>query len=168
VKIIFFLQGFFCALFYKIIYYNKLCGYSYKVLYKGSISINKGKLKLSDSFRARGGCHINITDGQVNIGSDVYFNYNVILTCREEISIGDNAMFGPGVMIFDHDHLVPIERFGRNKYVSSKVSIGKNVWIGAGSIILKGVVIGDNAVIASGSIVTKDVPPDYILIQKTN
>ena len=40
------------------------------------------------------------------------------------------------------------------------------MWIGAGAIILKGVTIGDNAVIASSCVVTKDVPPNTILIQK--
>ena len=46
------------------------------------------------------------------------------------------------------------------------VVVGKNVWIGAGVIILKGVTIGDNAVIAAGSIVTKDVEPNVMLLQK--
>ena len=166
VKGVLFLQGFLTALVYKVIYYNKLQGYSHRVFYRGLISINQGLLKFDGGFRARGRCHINITNGQVDIGNNVYFNYNVILTCRKKISIGDNTMFGPGVMVFDHDHLVPIEHFGRDQYVLSEVSIGKNVWIGAGSIILKGVTIGDNAVIASGSIVTKDIPPGHTLVQK--
>ena len=38
------------------------------------------------------------------------------------------------------------------------VHIGKNVWIGAGCVILPGVTIGDNTVIGAGSIVTKDIP----------
>ena len=46
------------------------------------------------------------------------------------------------------------------------MAIGKNVWIGAGAIILKGVIIGENSVISAGSIVTKDIPANTILIQK--
>lgn len=46
------------------------------------------------------------------------------------------------------------------------VVIKKNAWIGAGTIILKGVTIGVNAVVAAGSVVTKDIPDNSILIQK--
>ena len=42
--------------------------------------------------------------------------------------------------------------------VASPVRIGSNVWIGAGSIILKGVSIGNDAVIGAGAVVTRDVP----------
>lgn len=44
--------------------------------------------------------------------------------------------------------------------------IGKNVWIGAGCIILKGTTIGDNCVIAAGSIVTGNVESNNIYVQK--
>lgn len=40
----------------------------------------------------------------------------------------------------------------------SPVIIGKNVWIGMNSIILKGVHIGNGNVVAVGSTVTKNVP----------
>ncbi len=38
------------------------------------------------------------------------------------------------------------------------VSIGQNVWIGGGAIILPGVAIGDDAMIGAGAVVTRDVP----------
>ena len=41
--------------------------------------------------------------------------------------------------------------------IRDRIKIGDNVWIGANSVILKGVTIGNNAIIAAGSIVTKDV-----------
>lgn len=44
------------------------------------------------------------------------------------------------------------------------VHIGKNVWIGAGAVILPGVTIGDNTVIGAGSIVTKDIPSDVVAV----
>ena len=42
------------------------------------------------------------------------------------------------------------------------VHIGKNVWIGAGVIILPGVTIGDNAVIGAGAVVTRDIPANVV------
>ncbi|MCQ2399533.1 MAG: hypothetical protein MJ072_03390, partial [Clostridia bacterium] len=47
---------------------------------------------------------------------------------------------------------------------ASIVHIGKNVWIGAGALIMPGVNIGDNAVIGAGSVVTKDVPSNVIAV----
>ena len=48
------------------------------------------------------------------------------------------------------------------KTQTAPVIIGKNVWIGGGTIILPGVTIGDNTVIGAGSVVTKDIPADTI------
>jgi maltose O-acetyltransferase len=74
-----------------------------------------------------------------------------------EVAIGDLTQIGPGVQILTADHpRDPAERasgleFGR------PVRIGRNVWIGAGAIILPGVVIGNDALIGAGSVVTRDV-----------
>lgn len=51
----------------------------------------------------------------------------------------------------------------RNRATAGKVTIGNDVWIGTGAIILAGVTIGDGAVIAAGSVVTKDVEPYAIV-----
>ena len=42
--------------------------------------------------------------------------------------------------------------------------IEKNVWIGAGAIILPGVTVGENSVIGAGSVVTKDIPPNVVAV----
>jgi maltose O-acetyltransferase len=46
---------------------------------------------------------------------------------------------------------------------SRPVTIGKNVWLGAGSAILKGVNIGENSVVGFGAVVTDDVPPNCVV-----
>ena len=50
--------------------------------------------------------------------------------------------------------------FQRNK----QIHIGRNVWLGAGAIILPGVTIGDNSIVGAGSVVTKDVPANVIVV----
>ena len=47
--------------------------------------------------------------------------------------------------------------------VSIPVHIGKNVWLGAGSAILKGVEVGDHSVIAFGAVVVRSAPSGRIL-----
>jgi maltose O-acetyltransferase len=74
------------------------------------------------------------------------------------VTIGERTLIGPGVQILAADH--PRDRAQRASGLEfgSPVHIGRNVWIGAGAIILPGVNIGDDAVIGAGSIVTRSVP----------
>lgn len=77
------------------------------------------------------------------------------------VSIGDYTMLANNVSIIGSDHVFsdprqPIIFSGRPEL--AKTRIGKDVWIGAHSIIMCGVVIGDGAIIGAGSVVTKDIP----------
>lgn len=83
-----------------------------------------------------------------------------MIVAHESITIEGNVTIGPGTVIYDHDH------DGKGGYTTKPVHIGKNVWIGAGCIILRGVTIGDNSVIATGTLVTKDVPANVLRYDK--
>ena len=88
-----------------------------------------------------------------------------------KIIIGDNVLIAPNVQIYTAYHpthyldrftISENETFNFCKTQTAPVIIGKNVWIGGGTIILPGVTIGDNTVIGAGSVVTKDIPADTI------
>ena len=70
------------------------------------------------------------------------------------IEIGDEVSTGQNVMILGSRHPV----LASEDKLKQKTTIGINVWVSSGSIILFGVAIGDNAIISAGSVVTKDVP----------
>ncbi len=73
------------------------------------------------------------------------------------IDIGDDTMIGPNVSLITSGHPTNVtER--RAGIVVAPISIGANVWIGAGATVLGGVRVGDGAVIAAGAVVTRDVP----------
>ncbi len=103
------------------------------------------------------GCDISndlIMEAETYIGPGCLIGPNVV--------VKKFAIIGPNVSIVGHDHLfdkvgVPIIYSGRPIGVS-KTYIGKDVWIGAGSIILSGVNIGSGAIVAAGSVVTKNIP----------
>ena len=100
----------------------------------------------------------------IHIGSNVEINMNCVFLDCNTITIGDYSGIGPGVHVYTVFHpTVPQERLGENgsfwKSLTAPVSIGKNVWIGGGSIILPGVSIGDGATFGAGSVVTHDIPP---------
>ena len=78
------------------------------------------------------------------------------------ITIGDNVMMGPDVVIYTsghaHDRIdIPMNRQGNTE--AMPVTIGNDVWIGRRVMIMPGVNIGDGCIIAAGAVVTKDVPP---------
>ena len=54
----------------------------------------------------------------------------------------------------------------RNEYLTAPITIGKNCWIGANTVILRGTTIGDNCLIAAGCVVKGNVPAGSVVIQK--
>ena len=100
----------------------------------------------------------------VDYGNNIYFGNN----CE----VNMNCTFAPNVQIYTAFHPTnAIDRFGEPKEDGSfefcktqtaPVTIGNNVWIGGGAIIMPGVTIGNNVVIGAGSIVTKDIPDNTI------
>ena len=99
-----------------------------------------------------------------HFGNNVYANFNLTLVDDTDIFVGDNVMFGPNVIIATAGH--PVDPPLREKVAQFNipVRIGKNVWIGAGAIVLPGVAIGDHSVIGAGSVVTKDIPPNVVAV----
>lgn len=89
------------------------------------------------------------------------------ITCRSKtIRIGKGTMIGPNCVIVDSDFHRPWPPEMRRVYTGdecdSDVCIGRNVWIGANCMVLKGVIIGDNSVVAAGSVVVKTIPENVL------
>lgn len=108
--------------------------------------------------------YANWGGANVHLGSDVYANFNLTLVDDGNIYIGDKTMIGPNVTIATAGHpTFPSLREKAMQY-NIDVHIGRNVWIGAGAVILPGITIGDNSVIGAGSIVTKDIPANVVAV----
>lgn len=87
---------------------------------------------------------------------------NAAIVAHCHICIGEGTIIGSGCKIYDTDFhsIYPEFRHSGNTHVkSSPINIGKNVFVGAHSLILKGVTVGEGSVIAAGSIVTRNIPP---------
>lgn len=87
------------------------------------------------------------------------------ITAINRIEIGKEVLVGTGVIITDNDAhpLGPENRCYGQDIANRPVSIGDGAFLGARSIILKGVTIGTYAVVGAGSVVTRDVPPYAIV-----
>lgn len=136
-----------------------------KCIIGSNLSMNNG-VKYSDSG-VNGKCRIIVKDRAVlTIGDDVGMS-DVTITCYEQIMIGNNVLLGVGVQLRDTDShsLNPEDRLNGLDWINKKNSpivIKDNVFIGAYSLILKGVTIGENSIVGSGSVVTKNIPDNEI------
>lgn len=95
----------------------------------------------------------------IDIGKNVEVGYMVMMgnVHPQSIHIGDNSVIAANTTILDHDNSYYYSRGGEVK--QGDVNIGKNVFIGVGTVIMPGVTIGDGAIVGSLAFVNKDIPP---------
>jgi len=100
-------------------------------------------------------CNINAS---LCIGDRTTIGNYTHVYASEDIKIGYDCMIAPFVYIVDSDHgMIKGITMNQQKNITEKIIIGNDVWIGAHSIILKGVSIGDGAIIAANSVVNKNI-----------
>ena len=138
---------------------------------------NKGKFSLGQNVKINSNISSNPVGGpykasfvvsenaELKIGDNVGMS-GVAIVAQEKVIIEDNVKIGSGVCIYDTDfHSVNYEkRISSDDDITKKspVKICEGAFIGARSIILKGVTIGDRSIIGAGSVVTKDGPPNQV------
>jgi acetyltransferase-like isoleucine patch superfamily enzyme len=85
-----------------------------------------------------------------------------VVCAGKSIRIGEGTIIGSGAMVLDNDFHAFDEaaQCWRDEYSANArpIVVGRNVFIGARAIILKGVTIGDRAIIGAAAVVTQDVP----------
>lgn len=89
---------------------------------------------------------------RIIIGDDVVINKNVVIDCAEMVVIEEGTRIGPNVFITDHNYdfktEAPLKMTG---IIAAPVHIGKNVYIGANSVMAGNILIPENAVITAAS-----------------
>lgn len=98
----------------------------------------------------------------MKIGENVFIAHNVDFDAAHcwLISIGDNTIIAPYTHILAHDAST-LRFLGYGKI--GKVTIGKNCFIGLGTIILPNVSIGDNVIVGAGSVITHDIESGVVV-----
>lgn len=94
----------------------------------------------------------------ISLGDGVFLNFNCVILDVAPVSIGALTQVGSGVQFLTADH--PRDPELRRAGVESglPITVGANVWIGAGALLLPGINVGDDAIIGAGAVVTRDVP----------
>lgn len=144
----------------------------------GKVSvIGRGEITIGDDFYMTSGDHVNPissnlqgafftdnSDAKINIGSNVGMS-STRMWISKELTIGNNVKIGACVLLIDTDsHPIDykLRRTSNEGVKSAPIVIEDDVWIGAHSIVLKGVTIGARSIIGAGSVVTKSIPADCI------
>ena len=100
----------------------------------------------------------------IRVGRRFFANFNFTVLDEAPVTVGDNCFIGPNVSIYTACHSTdPVERNSRREW-ARPVNIGDNVWIGGSVTILPGVTIGSNVTIGAGSVVVKDIPDGCVAV----
>lgn len=164
-------------LYNKWFFHAKGVKYGNNLMVLGKVNFSgNGMITIGDNFTMTSGLGVNIVSSNLqggfhiadgaclHIGNNVGMNSTRIRS-NEKITIGNNVKIGANVLIIDTDSH-PIDYITRrttnDNTHSAPISIEDDAWIGAQSIILKGVTIGARSIIGAGSVVTKSIPADCI------
>jgi acetyltransferase-like isoleucine patch superfamily enzyme len=132
-----------------------------------NVSLNSSSVRTTAStLYSRIRLRTDVKGAKIIIDDNVGLNGTSITARSRTITIREGTMIAPNVIVVDSDfHSLwpPENRLTSSGFENDEdVNIGKNVWIGMNSIILKGVQIGDNSIIGAGSVVTTDIPPNCV------
>jgi acetyltransferase-like isoleucine patch superfamily enzyme len=128
-----------------------------------------GNIRIGNNSLIGGTLVAEAATSTIVIGQNVFIGAGTLVDCLDRVIIEDNVLISYQVLIMDSDNhsLRASERMGdlkrwRNYEYDwtnvnrAPVTIRANAWIGARSIITKGVHIGDGAIVAAGAVVTKE------------
>lgn len=99
-------------------------------------------------------------NASLRIGRHTFVGRGVEFDVMCDVSVGPHSLIAPGCFITDHVHGIRADvRVDQQPCVANSVTIGSDVWLGTGTVVLPGVNIGDGAVVGANSVVTSDVSP---------
>ena len=100
----------------------------------------------------------------IEIGENFFANHNTVILDGAKVKFGNNVFVAPNCGFYTAGH--PINAVQRNQGLeyAKPITIGNDVWIGAGVHVMPGVTIGNNVVIGAGSIVVKDIPDNSVAV----
>ncbi len=131
----------------------------------------EGRQALIKKILGKTGEHVHIEPNfwcdygyNITVGENFYANHGLVILDPAKVIFGDNVFIAPNCGFHTAGHPIDFERRNRGLEYCYPITVGDNVWIGAGVQVMPGVAIGDNVVIGGGSVVTKDIPSGVIAV----
>lgn len=98
----------------------------------------------------------------IEVGENFFANHNTVILDGAKVRFGDNVFVAPNCGFYTAGHPIDFEQRNQGLEYAYPITVGDNVWIGAGVQVMPGVTIGSNVVIGGGSVVVKDVPDNCV------
>lgn len=125
----------------------------------------RGEIEIGARAQIARGVIIESWGGRVRLGAGIYVGPYSVIYGHGGVDIGDDTLVAMHVTIVSSNHALP--PLGRSiQYQPDELRptrIGRDVWLGAGAVVLGGVNIGDGCVVGAGAVVTKDIPAGMIV-----
>ena len=100
----------------------------------------------------------------IEVGKNFFANHNTVILDGAKVTFGDNVFIAPNCGFYTAGHPIDAERRNQGLEYAYPITVGDNVWIGAGVQVMPGVKIGSNVVIGGGSVVVKDIPDNVVAV----
>ncbi len=100
----------------------------------------------------------------VQLGEGTFLNHNTVMLDCASITLGKRVFVAPDCCFSTAAHPIDADRRGQGLEYALPITIGDDVWIGAGVMMLPGVTIGRGSVIGAGSVVNKDIPAGVVAV----
>lgn len=100
----------------------------------------------------------------IEIGENFFANHNTVILDEAKVCFGNNVFIAPDCGFYTAGHPIDFKRRNQGMEYAYPITVGDNVWIGAGVHVMPGVTIGSNVVIGGGSVVVKDIPDNSVAV----
>ena len=100
----------------------------------------------------------------IEVGKNFFANHNTVILDGAKVTFGDNVFIAPNCGFYTAGHPIDADRRNQGLEYADPITVGDNVWIGAGVHVMPGVKIGSNVVIGGGSVVVKDIPDNVVAV----
>jgi acetyltransferase-like isoleucine patch superfamily enzyme len=129
------------------------------------IELDRGAIRIGAQAQVRDQCALKC-HGEIVVGDRTILSRGVIIHANESVRIGEHTGIGERTSIIDNDHVHDgsDRSFYDQELLAGPIEIGRNVVVGAGCVILRGVRVGSNAVVGAGSVVLGGEHPGGWLI----
>ena len=112
------------------------------------------------------GTILSCKDGDITLGDHVNIGFHSEIFSGSQVTVGGHGLFAAYTYLVGGGHEfekpdVPVIEQPRQ---SRGITVGENVWLGAGAKVMDGVTIGDHVVVGAGAVVTEDLPAGAVAV----
>lgn len=100
----------------------------------------------------------------ISLGKNFYSNHNLVILDANKVEFGENVFIGPNCGFYTSGHPLDYETRNKGLEYAKPIKVGDNVWIGGNVCVMPGVTIGNNVVIGAGSVVIRNIPSNVVAV----